>query len=81
MSKYVFANPEHSVIRRLSDGATFEIERHQNPANVHGAIAEQWRMEGCPTPAPFKAPFKAPVTPDDHARRVRRGAADDRRRA
>jgi len=85
MSRYVFANPEHSVIRRLSDGAPFEIERHQNPANAHGAIAERWRMEGCSTPAPYKAPFKAAeplkpaVTPDDHARARRRAAGEDRR--
>jgi hypothetical protein len=75
--KYQFANPEHTIIRRLSDGATFEIERHQHPSNVHGAIAEQWRREGCSLPAPYRA---ATVTPDDNARARRRGAGDDRRR-
>jgi hypothetical protein len=67
--KYVFANQEHTIIRRLSDGATFEIERHQHPANVQGAIAEQWRREGCPAPAPYEALVKAP---DDNARARRR---------
>ena len=80
MTAYVYANANHTIIRRLSDGATFEIERHQNPANVHGAIAEQWRADGCPTPEPYKAPESARA-PDDHARRTRRGAGDERRRA
>src|SRR5262249_4820786 len=80
MSKYVFANAEHTLVKRVEDGATFEIERHQHPSNVHGFIAEQWRAEGCPTPAPYKAPEPVKATvPDDQARARRRAAGDHRR--
>ena len=72
--KYQFTNPEHTRVRR-EDGAEFTIERHEHPANVHGAIAEQWRNEGCPQPEAYKAP----VAPDDQARTRRRTAGDDRR--
>ena len=78
--KYVFANQEHTIIRRLSDGATFEIERHQHPSNVHGAIAEQWRRDGTPTPDPYQE-LEPIRTPDDADRRRRRAAGEDRRAA
>src|SRR5262249_27585131 len=77
--KYVFANAEHTLVRCVDDGSTFELPRHTNPANIHGFAAERWRAEGCPQPAPFEAPEPA-KTPDDFARRARRTASDDRRR-
>ena len=76
MAKYAFVNPEHTRIRRLSDGAEFTIERHEHPSNVGGAIAEQWRNDGCPAPEPYAEPVKAP---DDQARARRRTEGTDRR--
>ena len=76
--KYVFANAEHTIVKRLEDGSTFEWSRHVHPSNIHGFAAERWRGDGCPTPAPFEAPHKAPVMPDDADRRRRRDAGSDR---
>jgi len=42
----------------------------------HGHASEDYRRAGSPQPLP---PLE-PATPDDHARRVRRSASDDRRR-
>jgi len=75
--KYRFTNPEQTRIRR-EDGAEFTIERHEHPSNVNGAIAEQWRNEGCPAPEPYAEPVK---TPDDQARARRRTDGTDRRGA
>ena len=80
MSKYVFANPAHTLVKRLDDGATFELPRHTHPSNIHGHAAEEWRRQGCPTPAPYAETVKPSVVPDDYARRARRSASDDRRR-
>ena len=76
--KYQFANTEHKIVR-AEDGATFEIERHQHPSNVHGFAAERWRAEGCPAPAPYQVPQPA-RTPDDQARAQRRAGDEQRRR-
>ena len=73
MSKYVFTNPEHTLVRCLDDGSTFELPRHTHPSNIAGHAAERWRAEGCPAPAPYQA---ATVTPDDADRRRRRGGRD-----
>jgi hypothetical protein len=43
----------------------------------HGFAGEAYRAAGSPQPLPHVDPTRAP---DDYARRVRRGAADDRRR-
>jgi len=77
MSRYVFTDPQHTTVKCLDDGSTFEWVRYTHPSNLHGFAAERWRADGCPTPEPYAAP----VTPDDHARRVRRSAGDDRRAA
>jgi hypothetical protein len=49
MSKYVFTNPEHTLVRCLDDGSTFELPRHTHPSNIAGHAAERWRSEGCPS--------------------------------
>jgi hypothetical protein len=79
MSEYQFTNPEHTLVKCLDDGSTFELPRHVHPSNVHGFAAERWRRDGCPLPESYKAPEPA-KTPDDFARRTRRGAGEDRRR-
>jgi hypothetical protein len=73
--KYAFQNAEHTLVRCLDDGSTFELPRHTHPSNINGHAAERWRAAGCPTPAPYEAPT---VTPDDNAR-ARRRAGDERR--
>lgn len=77
MSTYRFANPEHTLVRCVDDGATFEIERNQHPSSINGFAAERWRAAGCPTPVPHR---ESAVTPDDQARARRRSAGDDARR-
>ena len=81
MSKYVFANAEHTLVRCVDDGSTFELPRHTHPSNIHGHAAEEWRRQGCPTPEPYAEPVKAAVMPDDQARARRRAGGDDRRRS
>src|SRR5262245_48433412 len=77
MSKYVFADAEHTIVKCLDDGSTFELPRHVHPSNINGFAAERWRADGCPAPEAYKAP----VAPDDQARAQRRAASDDRRNA
>jgi len=74
--KYVFANQDHTLVRCVDDGATFELPRHTHPSYINGYAAERWRAEGCPTPEAYQAV----VTPDDQARSRRRAASDDQRR-
>src|SRR5262249_25171593 len=57
--KYQFANAEHTLVRCLDDGSTFELPRHTNPANINGHAAERWRAAGCPTPSPYEARVRA----------------------
>jgi hypothetical protein len=80
MSNYAFMNPEHTIVKCLDDGSTFELPRHVHPSNIAGHAAERWRAAGCPLPESYKAPEPA-TTPDDFARRVRRDASSDRRPA
>jgi hypothetical protein len=77
---YEFIDPETAPVRRVrrSDGAVFEIERHQHHANTQGHIAEQWLRDGSVSVTkPFAAP-EAPQAkptvraPDDNARARRR---------
>jgi hypothetical protein len=75
--RYVFTNPEHTLVKCLDDGSVFELPRHVHPSNIHGFAAERWRSEGCPAPIPYSVPA---VTPDDNARARRRGAGDEQRR-
>jgi hypothetical protein len=78
MTKWIFADANHTTIRHAEDGSQFEWPRHTHPSNIAGHAAERWRSEGCPWPAPFapEAPKVEPATPDDNARRVRREATD-----
>ena len=77
--RYAFQNREHTLVKCLDDGSTFELPRHTHPSNVHGFAAERWRAAGCPTPEPYQAPL-APKMPDDADRKRRRDAAlQDRR--
>jgi hypothetical protein len=78
MSKYVFMNAEHTLVRCLDDGSTFELPRHTSPANIAGHAAERWRAAGCPTPDPHQE-LEPVRVPDDHARAQRR-VSDERRR-
>jgi hypothetical protein len=83
MTKWIFADVNHTVIRHAEDGSQFEWHRHEHPSNIAGHAAERWRSEGCPWPLPYKAaepaPKAKPVSPDDYARSRRRDAGEPER--
>jgi hypothetical protein len=56
---YHFADAEHIVVQR-DDGATFEWPHGENVANINGRVAEEYRLEGSPKPAPYEAPAEKP---------------------
>jgi hypothetical protein len=78
MSKWVFADANHSVIKNVATGLSFEWPRHVHISNVHGHAAEAFRNQGCPWPLPYQAdaPKAKPATPDDNARSRRREASE-----
>lgn len=49
---YHYGNKEHTVIVR-DDGSWIELEHGRNIHDVHGAFAEQYRLDGVPAPAPY----------------------------
>jgi hypothetical protein len=76
---YRFTDHSKRTIVNTETGAVLEWNPVTNTiVSDHGFAVEDYRRAGSPTPAPFEA---VAVTPDDFARRVRRGAGDDRRRA
>jgi hypothetical protein len=83
MTKWVFANKDHTAIRRVEDGSTFEWHRREHLSNIHGHAAERWRHEGCPWPNPYKteAPKVRPATPAPKTKTIVDDQARARRRA
>jgi hypothetical protein len=79
---YAFLDPAHAPTRRIlrSDGAIFELDHRQSPANSNGRLFEKWREDGGlaatsayvePTPTPAAPKVKAKQV-DDYDRRRRR---------
>ena len=52
---YKWADAEHTVVQR-DDGRSFVWPKGANVANINGRIAEEYRVEGSPKPAPYKTP-------------------------
>jgi hypothetical protein len=52
---YKWADAEHTVVQR-DDGRSFVWPKGTNVANINGRIAEDYRREGSPKPAPYKTP-------------------------
>jgi hypothetical protein len=79
---YAYIDAEHALTRRIlrSDGAIFELDHRQSPANSNGRLFERWREDGGPAataayvePTPTPAAPKAKVKQvDDFDRRRRR---------
>jgi hypothetical protein len=52
---YKWADAEHTVVQR-DDGRSFVWPKGANVANINGRVAEDYRREGSPKPAPYKTP-------------------------
>jgi hypothetical protein len=52
---YKWADAEHTIVQR-DDGRSFVWPKGANVANINGRVAEDYRREGSPKPAPYKTP-------------------------
>jgi hypothetical protein len=77
MHSYRFANSENTIVQR-DDGATFVWPKGENVANINGRVAEEYRLEGSPKPAPYEPlePIAAPraAASEQDRRRLRESA-------
>jgi hypothetical protein len=77
---YRFTDHSKTTIVNTETGATLEWDPVRSQiVSDHGFAGEAYRAAGSPQPESYKAPEPA-KTPDDFARRTRRGAGEDRRR-
>jgi hypothetical protein len=53
MTRWVFADANHTTIKNTETGAAFHWPRHAHISNVAGAAAEEFRNSGCPWPEPY----------------------------
>ena len=74
---YRFTDHSKRTIVNTETGATLEWDPVRSQiVSDHGHAGEAYRSAGSPQPLP---PVEPARMPDDHARRVRRGAGDEQR--